>query len=194
MMFYLNTRHRLPQISIHQRWSTVDKAAVIPAQVHTNNRQAYSNKGATQVSIDIDNYPSRKALGARNMTDFTRERGQKGISDAKSATSARTQRGWSFVENGAKRGDDIPQKYKSAMMAKYQTAQNLVRFSLMPPPTIRVNPAQVVGEPDIGDVTADIKTTDHADIKITPGSAETQVADKGFIRHFVTEGHYDIYA
>lgn len=194
LAFYLNTRHRLPQISIHQTWSTVDKAAVVPARVSTNNDFPTSNKGATQPAVEIDNYPSRQSIGLENMTDYTKRLGKKGLSDAQSAVSKRTQRAWSFIENAAKRGNDIPQKYKSEAMAKYQSAQIKFNFHLMTGPNIRVNPSQVVGESDLGDLTADIKTTSNADVQITPGKAETQIADKGFIRHWVSEGHYDIYA
>lgn len=193
-MLYLNTRHQLPQISIHQEQSRLNTSAVRPATVHGNNEQAQSNKGVTQSSVEIDNYPSRRAYGSRTMNDYTRERGQKGISDAQSAASERTQRAWSFIDQGAKRGDDIPQKYKSDMMAKYSEARNLVNFSLMSGPNIRVNEGQIVGEPSQGDVTAEIETQSSADIDFTPGSAETTLADKGFIRSWVTEGHYDIYA
>lgn len=193
-MFYLNIRHQLPQISIHQTQSRLNRSAMRPATVHGNNEQAQSNKGVTQSSVEVDNYPSRRAYGSRTMDDYTRERGQKGISDAQSAASERMQKAWSFVEQGAKRGDDIPQKYKSDMMAKYSEAKTLVHFSLMSGPNIRVNEGQIVGEPSAGDVTAEIETQSSADIDYTPGSAETTLADKGFIRSWVSEGHYDIYA
>ena len=193
-MLYLNTRHQLPQISIHQEQSRLNRSVVKPAVVHGNDEQAQSNKGVTQSSVEIDNYPSRRAYGSRTMNDYTRERGQQGISDAQSATSAKTQRAWSFIDQGAKRGDDIPQKYKSDMMAKYSQARNLVNFSLMSGPNISVNEGQIVGEPSQGDVTAEIESEHYADIDFTPGSAETTVGDRGFIRSWVTEGHYDIYA
>ena len=193
-MLYLNTRHQLPQISIHQNWSQLNRSAVVPAQVHGNNEQASSNKGATQPTTDIDNYPSRRAYGARNMTDLTRENGQKGISDAQSAASTRTQRAWNFIDDGAKKGNYVARSYKSTMMSQYQSAKNLVNFSLMPAPNISVTPSQVVGESDLGNLTAEIETAPSAEIEYTPGSAETQLADKGFIRHWTTEGHYDIYA
>lgn len=193
-MLYLNTRHQLPQISIHQTWSKLNKSSVVPAQVHGNNEQASSNKGATQPTTSIDNYPSRRAYGARNMTDFTKENGQKGISDAKAATSTRTQRAWDFIEGGAKKGNYVARSYKNVMMSQYQSAKNLVNFSLMPAPNISVTPSQVVGDSDLGNVTAKIETTSSAEIDYTPGSAETQLADKGFIRNWVSEGHYDIYA
>ena len=193
-MLYLNTRHQLPQISIHQNWSQLNRSAVVPAQVHGNNEQASSNKGATQPITDIDNYPSRRAYGARNMTDLTRENGQKGISNAQSAASTRTQRAWNFIDDGAKKGNYVARSYKNVMMSKYQSARNLVNFSLMPAPNISETPSQVVGESDLGNLTAEIETAPSAEIEYTPGSAETQLADKGFIRHWTTEGHYDIYA
>ena len=193
-MLYVNTRHQLPQISIHQTWSKLNRSAVVPAQVQGNNEQSSSNKGTTQPTTDIDNYPSRRAYGARNMTDFTREHGQKGISDAHSAASTRTQRAWSFIEEGAKKGNYVARSYKNVMMSRYQSAQNLVNFSLMPAPNISVNPGRVVGESDLGDISVEIETAPSAEIEYTPGSAETQIADEGFIRNWTTEGHYDIYA
>jgi len=70
-MLYLNTRHQLPQIAIRQQWGRFTESAAVPATVHGNNEQAKSNKGATQSSIELDNYPSRRAYGARNMNDYT---------------------------------------------------------------------------------------------------------------------------
>ena len=193
-MLYLNTRHQLPQIGIRQQWGRFNSASVNPATVHTEDDQAKSNKGVTQSSIEIDNYPSRKAYGARTMTDYTAERGQKGLSDVRSATSGITQKAWSTITNAAKRGDDIPQQYKSEMMSKYSKADVVVQFNLMPEPTITANEAQVVGTPDEGDVTAEIDPVFSPNVDYVPGSAETYLADKGFIRHWVTEGSYDIYA
>lgn len=192
-MLRLNIRHQLPRIAIQQQWGKFDSAAAVPAQVSTEDRQARSNLGVTQSSINIDSYPSRRGYGARNMTDFTRERGQKGLSDVRSATSSRTQEGWSRATNAAKRGNDIAQKYKNEMMSKY-TARTIVEMNLMPEPNISGNPSQVVGTPDTGDVTAEIQPATSPNVSYTPGSAETYLADEGFIRRWVTEGNYDIYA
>jgi len=193
-MLYVNTRHQLPQIAIRQQWGKFDAAAAVPATVHTNDEQAKSNKGATQSSIDIDNYPSRKAYGARNMTDYSAELAQRGLADAQSGISKRTQTAWTKIENAAKKGNDIPQQYKSQMMSKYSKVDMLVQFNLMPAPEITAHESQVVGEPDEGDVTAEIEPVYSPNVQYTPGSAETYLADKGFIRHWVSEGHYDIYA
>jgi len=67
-------------------------------------------------------------------------------------------------------------------------------LNLMPEPNITVQESQVVGESDEGDVTAEIEPVFSPKLNYTPGSAETYLADKGFIRHWVTEGEYDIYA
>ena len=192
-MLYLNTRHQLPQIAIRQQWGRFTEASAVPATVHGNNEQAQSNKGATQSSIDIDNYPSRRAYGARNMTDYTRERGQKGLSDVQSGTSRKTQEAWTKATNAAKRGDDVQQKAKSDMMSKY-TAKMAFELNLMPEPNISAQVSQVVGESDEGDVTAEIEPVFSPKLNYTPGSAETYLAVEGFIRNWVSEGHYDIYA
>ena len=192
-MLYLNTRHRLPQIAIRQQWGRFEESAAVPATVHTNNEQAKSNLGATQSSIDIDNYPSRRAYGARNMDDFTRERGQKGLSDVQAGTSKKTQDAWSRATGGARRGNDIAQQAKSEMMSKY-TAKTVVELNLMPEPNITAQESQVVGTPDEGDVTAEIEPVFSPKLSYTPGSAETYLEEKGYIRHWVSEGHYDIYA
>ena len=84
--------------------------------------------------------------------------------------------------------------YKSVMMSRYSRAENLVHLELMSGPTISVNPSQLVGESDLGNISAEIQTASSAEIEYTPGSAETTLEEKGSIRNWVTEGHYDIYA
>ena len=184
----------MPQIAIRQTWGKFEAAAAVPAKVHTEDEQARSNKGVTQSSIEINNYPSRRAYGARNMTDYSAELAQKGKSDAQSGTSRRTQTAWNKIENAARKGNDIPSQYKGEMMSKYSKAEVMVQFNLMPEPEIRAHESQVVGKPDEGDVTAEIDPVYSPNVSYTPGSAETYLADKGFIRHWVTEGSYDIYA
>lgn len=193
-MLYLNTRHQLPQISIRQQWGHFESASVNPATVHTENKQARSNKGITQSSVEINNYPSRKAYGARNMTDYSAELAQRGNSDVQSGISKRTRTAWTKIENAAKPGNDIPSQYKSEMMSKYSKANVLVQFNLMPGPSITAYESQVVGEPDEGDVTAEIEPVYSPNVRYTPGSAETYLENEGFIRNWVSEGHYDIYA
>ena len=194
MILRLNMRHALPQIDIRSRQSTVDDSHMVPAQLHTNNRQARSNKGVTQARIDIDSYPSRKAYGYKKMGDFTRENGQQGIADVQAGVSRHAQATWSIIDNAPKRGDYVQQQaeqkiYSEAKKSRYLEAQHI------PDPQISLaEPSQVVGEPDLGDVTAQIDAKSYASIQITRGSAETYLKDKGFFRQWVTEDKYDIYA
>jgi hypothetical protein len=191
-MLRLNTRHALPQTEIDIRRGHYDATAAVPARVHTESNFSKSNKGVTQPSIDLDNYPSRKSWGARNLTDLTREFGQKGLSDVRSGTSRRTQIAWSRAENGGKPGNDIKQQVWNEMMGR--EPETLVQFDLMDGPRISVTPSRVVGESDIGDVTAEIQPAEKANISYTPGSVQTYLKDKGFIRRWVTMNEYDIYA
>lgn len=194
MILRLNIRHSLPQIGIRNHQSTVDDSHMIPAQVHTNDQQSRSNKGVTQARVDIDSYPSRRAYGYRKMGDFTRENGQKGIADVQSADSGHTQAAWAVIENGAKRGNYVAQRAKEKIYSDAKKTVN-VNIDLIPNPRITLaEPSRIEGEPDLGDVTAKIDTKSKASIKITKGSAETYLKDKGFIRRWVTEDKYDIYA
>ena len=190
----LNMRHALPQTDIRIRRSTVDDSHMVPAQIHTNDQQARSNKGVTQARIDIDSYPSRRSYGYKNMNDFTRENGQKGISDAQSGTSRHTQAAWSFIENAAKRGDYIQQRAEQEIYSEAKKTRVLEAQFIPNPRVTLAEPSQVVGEPDLGDVTAEIDVKSYASIQITTGSAETYLKDKGFLHRWVTQDKYDIYA
>ncbi len=189
----LNIRHALPQTSIRQTHADLEESKVVPAQIHTNDEQARSNKTISQPTTDIQSYQSRRAYGARNLTDLTREFGQKGLSDVRRGTSRRTEEAWTRAEDGAKPGDDILQQVMNNFWARYD-AHSVISLELMDGPTIRVNESEIIGETERGDVTAEIETTPFADIRYNRGSAETYMTDKGFIRRWVTMNEYDIYA
>ena len=190
----LNIRHALPQIGIRSRQSTVDDSHMVPAELHNNNRQAQSNKGATQARIDINSYQSRKAYGARNMDDFTSERGQRGISDVQASTSRHAQATWSMIENGARRGNYIQQRAEQAIYSEAKKTRYLEAQFIPNPTTTLVEPSRVVGESDLGDVTYNIDAKSYASIQITTGSAQTYIQNQGFLRGWITEDKYDIYA
>ena len=192
-MLRLNTRHQLPQTDLRIQRGTLDRAAHVPAQVHTNSRQARSTKGVTQMSIDIDSYRSQRVTGRRTMNDFTRTRGQRGISDVQAATSRHTQQAYARATNGAKRGDDIQAMYYNQLFADAE-AVPVFHLDWTSGVDITVNPEQIVGDFDTGDVRARIDTTSSADIRTSQGGVETYLRDKGFIRHWVSEDTYDIYA
>ena len=189
----LNIRHALPQTSTRQTQARVEESKVIPAEIHTNDEQARSNKTVSQPSVDMQNYRSRRAWGARTLTDLTREFGQKGLSDVRRGTSRRTEEAWTRAEDGAKPGDDIMRQVMNNFWARYD-AHNVLSFELMEGPIIRVNESEIIGETERGDVTAEIETTPFADIRYSRGNAETYMTDQGFIRRWITMNEYDIYA
>ena len=192
-MLRLNMRHQLPQTDLRIQRGTLDRAVTTPAQVHTNQQQARSNKGTTQPSIDINTYQSQTVTGRRTMYDLTRERGQRGISDVQAAISRHTQTGYSRAENGAKRGDDIATQYRNQLFSV--KAEPVFTLQWTHGAEISVELPEVVGETDVGNVTARIEQQAvSADIRTTQGSVQTYVRDQGFLRRWVTEDYYDIYA
>jgi hypothetical protein len=191
-MLRLNIRHELPEVNCRSSAAKLDSNSVVPAKLHTNDKQARSNKTVSQPSIQLDNYPSRRSWGARTLTDLTREFGQKGLSDVRAGTSRRTQIAWSRAENGGKPGNDIRQQMLNEVHA--EEPRTLVEFELMEGPKIYVTPAKVIGEPDLGDVTAEIETSPFAHVHYKPGNFEIYLQNEGFIRRWVTMDNYDIYA
>lgn len=127
------------------------------------------------------------------MYDLTRERGQRGISDVQAAISRHTQTGYSRAENGAKRGDDIATQYRNQLFSV--KAEPVFTLQWTHGAEISVELPEVVGETDVGNVTARIEQQAvSADIRTTQGSVQTYVRDQGFLRRWVTEDYYDIYA
>ena len=194
MMLRLNIRHALPQTAQQSRPNKLEKSAVIQAQLHGDFQQAQSNRGAAQPVTEINNYPSRRAWGARNMTDFTRERGQKGFADVREATSRKTQEAWDRAENDGKPGNNvIINRIVSETFSKY-TATPVIRIEMMEPPEITVTPSRVVGEPSKSHMAPEIETAPFPAFSYTPGGAETYMKNEGFIRRWITMDKYDIYA
>ena len=127
------------------------------------------------------------------MNDLTAEQGRRGISAARSATSEHTQEGWNKALNAAKRGDDVVQKARSEIFSNYQ-ARVVFSIDAIPDPQMQGRPNQVIGQPDLGNISVDIETAPSARIRYTPGSVQTYLQNEGFIRHWVSYDTYDIYA
>lgn len=193
MVARLHTQHELPQIGIRQTQGRLDTTAIVQPTPHGTNRQPSANKGATQPTLTLNNYPSRRAYGHRTMTDLTAEQGQRGLSDLQSATSQHSQTAWTKATTAARRGDDVAQSAKSEMFSNY-TARTRFALTFIPDPTMQGQPGQVVGEPDTGEFSIDIETAPSARIHYTPGGVETYLQNEGFIRHWVTQDRYDIRA
>ena len=189
----LNTRHELPQIGIRQTRGHFTETAIIQPEMHGTNRQASANKGATQPSLTLNNYPSRRAYGHRTMRDLTAEQGQRGFSELQSATSRHSQTAWTKATTAARRGNDVVQKIKADIFSEYQ-ARPVFTTAAIPDVQMQGYQSDVVGEPELSDISVDIETAPSARIHYTPGSVETYLQTEGSIRHWVSEDQYDIYA
>ncbi len=192
-MLRLNIRHRLPQIGMQITRGRVEQAKVIQPEIHTNNQQASSNKWITQPSIALDTSESQYVTGKRTMYQFTRERGQRGISDARASVSRHTQEAWARLDNGAKRGDDLASQFRSKMFEGYE-AEPVFTLQWTKGAEVQVQESQLTGRSEVGDVTAEIQTTSSADVRISQGSVRTYIQDQGYLRQWTTEDYYDIYA
>ena len=192
-MLYLNTRHALPSIGIESVKGTLDSRIVRPI-AQTDIRMAQSNKGNTQPTISIDTYNSRHAYGFTNHTDFAREHGQQGIADVQQATSEHTQKAWGNIENAAKQGRQVQVEYAKNKMMEFVNQKRYIVAQHIPDAEITVDVGEVVGEPDLGEYKTSIDTTAFADVNYNRGNIDIYIKDKGFIRHWTSEGGYDIYA
>ena len=192
-MLRLNIRQRLPQIDFRMQRSQLD-THVEPAKLHTDYHAARSNMGTTAPRMEIDTYPSRHSYGFTNHTDFAKQYGQQGLSDVRANTSHWTQEAWTTIDNAAKRGQNTIRASYDNRRAQEVKQQRYMEAQAIPDPMVRITPMQVVGNPDVGDVTTDIQAQHDADIRYQPAKAETYIKDQGFLRQWTTEGKYDIYA
>ena len=194
-MMYLNIRFTQPQISVHTQLSKLE-AHSTPARLSTKNQQARSNQGTTQMSIDIDTYPSRHSYGYTNHADFARQYGQQGFSDLAQSTSGHTADAWNIIENAAKPGAKTLQNMAKGEVTEFinKGKNRHIVAELIPDPKITVHPSEVRGTPDRGDVTVNIDTDAFAQTHFTRGQVETYLQQKPDVRQWVTEGRYDLYA
>ena len=192
-MLRLNMRHQLPRIGLQMQRSQLS-THVEPAHLSTDYHAARSNMGTTQPELEIDTYPSRHAYGFTNHTDFAAERAQKGKSDVRANASKWTQEAWNTIDNAAKRGRNTINEFYDNRMRQEIKKERHIEAQAIPDPRIQITPGRVVGTPDVGDVTTDIQAQHDADIKYQPAKASTYIEDQGFLRRWVTEGKYDIYA
>ena len=193
MMVRLNTRHELPQIAMRQRQGRLDESGIVQPQIQGRNQQARSNQSVTQSRLSLDSYPSRRAYGHRKPGDLMAEQGQRGKSDVQAATSRHASQTWAKATTAARYGNDITQNIKAEMFSNYE-ARAVFTIDAIPDAQMQGQPGQVVGTPEQSDISVDIQTAPSARIHYTPGSVETYLQNEGFIRHWVSTDHYDIYA
>ena len=180
-------------IGIHTQLGKLE-AHSTPAQLHSEGRQARSNRHWTQPQLEIDQYPSRHAYGNDNHTDFAKKYGQQGFADLSRTTSRWTQEAWDNVENSGKKGrKPVEQRYDSKLRQEINKQRRIVT-ELIPDPIIKFHPIEAVGTPDLGDVSIKINSEAFAQTHFTPGQVDTYMQQKANVRRWVTEGKYDIYA
>ncbi len=188
-------RFTQPMIGMHTQLGKLE-AHSTPAKLHTEGRQARSNRHWTQPTVDIDQYPSRHAYGNDNHKDFAQKYGQQGFADLAKTTSRWTQEAWDNVENSGKRGKTpVKQRYDSKLHQEIEQSKNWhIVTQLIPDPVITFHPVEAAGEPDLGDVTVKIDTEAFAKTNFTPGKVEVYMQQKANVDRWVSEGKYDIYA
>ena len=194
-MEYLNIRLTQPMIGMRTQLGRLDTSIIQP-HLTGNRRDARSNKGWTQATVDINTYPSRHSYGFTNHADFAREHGQQGSSELKSAISKHTQEGWANVTQAARPGvNTIHQHYEGLISKFISDGKNRhIVAQAIPDPEITVHQSELTGTPDTGDVTLHAETESFANAHFTRGQVDTYLQQKGEVRQWVTEGHYDIYA
>lgn len=192
---YINIRHQLPTTGIRQQHARLDSAPFKQAEIHTDYKAPANHQAVTQVKVDIDQYQCRKAVGGfLNHEDFARKYGQKGFQDVKAATSKHAQQGWDAAKNAAKKGR-VPAIEEAVSLLRSQTIKWPQWDSMViPSPEFTVTPSRIEGDIDPGHLDTTIDTTATPDFQYTPGSAETYMKDKGFVRQWVTQGYIDVEA
>lgn len=193
-MKYLNIRHELPQISIHQEQPRSLKNTFRPAELHRHYDPPLADVAATQVEIDIDTYNSRKTYGFLNHDDFAKKYGGEGFSDVQANTSRLARSGWNFAKNGAHPGANLIGNEAKARLRSEILQWPKWEAVKIPDPEITVTPSRIKGKMDPGSDTTSIQATATPEIENRPGSAQTTLASKGYVRQWVSVGRYDVYA
>lgn len=194
-MTYMNVRHQLPTIGIRQQQSRINKSAVQPAELHTDCKAPSNHQSVTQAKVEINQYPCRKAVGGfLNHEDFARYYGQKGFQDIAASTSKHSSEAWDAAKNAAKKG-----RNPAVEQARSKLFSDLVKWPqwgivVMPSPEFTVTPSEIKGDIDPGYCKTTVDSTNKPNFDYTPGSAETYMKDKGFIRMWATQGYIDVEA
>ena len=193
-MLKLNIRHQLPQIGLRIQHSRVDQAHDNQATMRGHTEQAESRKWITQPRIDIHSYRSRHAYGNSTMDDFTKENGQKGISDVQAAISAHAQEAWSMIDNASKTGNYVVNRAEQQRQADIMQQRELVVVGIPDPTTTLEERSELIGDIRVADAQIEFDVPREPTIEITTGSVETYLQNQGFLRQWTTGDRFDIYA
>lgn len=193
-MKYINIEQELPKIGIRQQQAMGNKNGYEPAKMSRDYEAPLADMGWTQVKVDINCYPSRKAYGFLNNADFAQKYGQQGKQDVAAATSKHTNNGWDMARNGARPNSNVIGK-----QAKSEFWSQVVKWPKwtavgVPSPEFSVTPSEIKGSMQVGHDKYKIQPAADANIDITVGSAETYMKSEGSLRMWVSQGRYDIRA
>jgi len=192
-MLYLNIRHTLPRIGIDMHISTLSSRIKKP-QPQGDYEAPQSKLGYSQPSMEVDSYPSRHSYGHSTMKDFTKQCGDQGKSDVRQSTSKHAQDTWSIIDNAARKGRDIFDEQADGRLSAEVSKQRHIEAKAIPDPIVTMHPSELHGTTEPGHHSVKIETSSTADVKYNPGKFEVYLQDRGSIRMWTTEGHYDIYA
>lgn len=193
-MLKLNIRHQLPQIGLRIQHSRVEQAHDNPATIRGHTEQAESRKWITQPRIDIHSYQSRHAYGHSTMGDFTKENGQKGLSDVQAAISAHAQESWAMIDNASKPGNYVVNRAEQQRQADIMQQRYLVAIGIPDPTTTLERRSEVIGDIQVAETQIDFDVPPAPTIEISTGSVETYLQNQGFLRQWTTQDRFDIYA
>ena len=193
-MLKLNIRHSLPQIGLRIQHSRVEEAHDQQPVMTAHRRQAQSQKWITQPKIDINAYQSRHVYGNSTMGDFTKENGQRGQSDVQEAISSHAQESWSMINNAAKTGNYVRTRAEQKRQADIMQQRYLVAIGIPDPTTTLERPSELIGDIDVGETNINFDVASWPTVRITTGSVETYIQDRGFLRQWTTQDRFDIYA
>ena len=193
-MLKLNIRHSLPQIGLRIQQSRVEEAHDEQPVITGRRRQAQSQKWITQPKIDINSYQSRHAYGNSTMSDFARENQRRGLSDVQNAVSSHAQETWSIINNAAKSGNYVRNHAEQIRQAEFMEQRYLVAVAIPDAVTELEEASELIGDIDVGETDINFELAPQPTIRITTGSAETYLRDRGFIRQWTTQDRFDIYA
>ncbi len=186
-MLCLNIRQTYPRIGLRTQLSSVETKNK-EAELHTTYQAPSAGIWPKAAEVEIDQYPSRHALGYSNSRDLGEQAAKDGFEGVKKGIDRRMQEANEMLNNGTKQN-----VFASIEKRKLVPRDRILVVQDVPPPTITVKPSQMQGNIDTGKDEVTIQPRD-AEVRYNPGTFEVYMEEKGSIRMWTTEGRCDIYA
>lgn len=187
-MLCLNIRSTNAMIGMQTTPGRLDMKSA-PAELSRDYQAPRSGVWPDYATVDIDQYPCRKAYGYRTSWDSLHEFGQKGLQGVQEGVARRAREGTELLENGAKY--NVFAAIARREITKRGDAK--LEFQMIPKPEITVDIPKMRGDIDVGKDKMTIKAN-PVDFNYTQANVDTYLKQKNSLRMWVTEGRYDIYA